>query len=248
MYNATYDTRVTYNANIPTYSTNFTYHNQILNWTSFADDIRGKAGSASLAYSRQNYISVEEEIEGLLVGSGYPTTFASNYDLTKIQLFGVNDVSVAQTIYPKDFPRQIENLMTNVTLSLRLRDQSIHPSPTQSAEIITATIKAFPRRYSYSKIVLWEAYGIAITCAVACVLVGAFLLAKNGVDANMSFSQILVTTRNDSLDELSAGQNRGGEYISKGLRSTPLMFGEIQTAEGPRVAFGRLDETIVFKK
>jgi hypothetical protein len=63
-----------------------------------------------------------------------------------------------------------------------------------------ATVITYPATYSYSTAVLWEAYGVAIFVSAMCIVVGAYMLWDNGVNADMSFSQVLVTTRNRSLD------------------------------------------------
>jgi hypothetical protein len=41
---------------------------------------------------------------------------------------------------------------------------------------------------------------VAIFVSVMCIVVGAYMLWDNGVNADMSFSQVLVATRNRSLD------------------------------------------------
>ena len=42
----------------------------------------------------------------------------------------------------------------------------------------------------------------------------------------MSFSQVLVTTHNRSLDQLCQGSTLGGETISKEVRKAELQFGD----------------------
>jgi len=242
MYNATYYTRITYAANLPIFDTTFTYHGRLLNWTGYKDDLQSRGLSGSLAAARQNFMSIKEQIELLLTGRTYLSTFADNKEGTEIQLFGANDLTYVHPEFPSNLPKQIEDLMTNVTLSFRLRNQNTEPSPQQRASIITATVTAFPARYTYSSVVLWGAYGIALGCTAACIFVGSCMLSINGVDANMSFSQILVTTRHESLDRLCTGQDRGGEFISEELRQVRLRYGKIQTMEGGRAAFGTSDE------
>jgi hypothetical protein len=40
-----------------------------------------------------------------------------------------------------------------------------------------------------------------------------YMLYENGVEAAMSFSQLVVTTRNNTIDYYCAGAGLGGEYI-----------------------------------
>ena len=75
------------------------------------------------------------------------------------------------------------------------------------------------------------------------VVPGSFMLLDNGVDSSMSFSQVLVTSRNKTLDQLSIGMDKGGESISDTLKNTRLRYGAIK-GEEPRAAFG-LDEEIL---
>jgi len=248
MFNATYNTVITYMNNLPNYNTSFTYHGQLANWTSYADDLQVLGLSYDLATSRQNFMSITQQIETMLAGITYQTTFADNTEGTQIALFGVNDLTGVHPVYPTNLPEQIEDLMTNVTLSLRLRNQSTQPSDDQQTFIITASITAYPARYNYAVAVLWEAYGTAIACTAVCILVGSCMLFINGVDADRSFSQILVTTRHESLDRVCAGQDRGGEFRSDELRRLPLKYGRIQTIEGPRFAFATSDEVEAFRK
>jgi hypothetical protein len=85
---------------------------------------------------------------------------------------------------------------------------------------------------------LWEAYGVAIFVSAICIVVGAYMLWDNGVDADMSFSQVLVTTRNRSLDQVCAGANLGGDQITEELKDTPLRFGMLQTGDSQHPCFG----------
>src|SRR5579862_663682 len=64
-----------------------------------------------------------------------------------------------------------------------------------------------------------------------------------GVDADLSFSQVLVSTRNKSLDRVCTGTNLGGDPITKELKDTQLRFGMLLTRESPHPCFG-LDNEI----
>jgi len=47
----------------------------------------------------------------------------------------------------------------------------------------------------------------------------------------MSFSQILVTMRNATLDTLCEGATTGGKYMDKGLLRTKVQFGKLSEKE-----------------
>ena len=68
------------------------------------------------------------------------------------------------------------------------------------------------------------------------------MLWDNGVDADLSFSQVLVSTRNKSLDRVCMGTNLGGDQITEGLKDTQLRFGMLLTGESPYACFGLGDE------
>jgi hypothetical protein len=55
---------------------------------------------------------------------------------------------------------------------------------------------------------------------------------------SMKFSQVLVTTRNRSLDQVCAGTNLGGDQITEELKDTPLRFGILQTGDSQHPCFG----------
>lgn len=64
------------------------------------------------------------------------------------------------------------------------------------------------------------------------------MLWDNGVDADMSFSQVLVATRNPSLDQICVGANLGGDQITEELKESQLRFGMLLTGESPHPCFG----------
>jgi hypothetical protein len=63
------------------------------------------------------------------------------------------------------------------------------------------------------------------------------MLFNNGVAADMSFSQVLVTTRNPTIDAICAGAGLGGDNITGEMLGTELKFGELLGGEG-HASFG----------
>jgi hypothetical protein len=147
-----------------------------------------------------------------------------------------NIVSLGKTVeYPVDFALQIENLMVNVTLSLfqfTKSNQTIYPGvnntqsqpPATFTTIITDSQQTYSQIYLYNTWQLWASYGPALALGVLCIFIGSHALFKNGVAGDMSFSQVLVTTRNPSLDRLAANNTLGGSHISKDLKSARVKF------------------------
>jgi hypothetical protein len=74
---------------------------------------------------------------------------------------------------------------------------------------------------------LWVAYGSMPNMTIQCT-----------VDADMSFSQVLVATRNPSLDQICVGANLGGDQITEELKDSQLRFGMLLTGESPHPCFG----------
>jgi len=72
---------------------------------------------------------------------------------------------------------------------------------------------------------------VAIIVRVVSVVLGYLMLFNNGVDSSMAFSQVLVTTRNKILDQLSLGMGKGGKSISDTLKNTRLRYVVIKGEE-----------------
>jgi hypothetical protein len=112
--------------------------------------------------------------------------------------------------------------------------------------ITNAMVTSFITHYSYSAKTLWEIYGVSVAISALCVVFGGFMLFRNGVDSNMSFSQVLVTTRNPSLDRLCSGAGLGGETIPEDLSKVRLKYGELIFDEedglSTHACFGLVDE------
>jgi len=70
-----------------------------------------------------------------------------------------------------------------------------------------------PVIYAYDAVTLWEGYACAIGITMIGVIVGGYMLYRNGVAGEMTFSQVLVTTRNPTLDKICEGYRR---YLNSG--------------------------------
>ena len=244
LYAANYTTNVRYTENVPSISSEVVLTEPIYS-SSFADLVRmelGQIPTNNRSLSLTNFYAIEQAVEDLLTGF---LDFVQNEAGGGIN--GSSDVQLwsfvtYQTIspplvFPNDFSQKMEELLINTTLSLLYFVNN--PLPPQegftfgdhtfpAANIsVNATIATFPTLYSYSPRTLWGIYGISLAVGAICVVFGCFMLLINGVAADLSFSQVLVTTRNASLDRLSYGCCMGGATISGELRKTKLKFGEL---------------------
>lgn len=246
LYAANYTTNVSYRENIPSISSNVVLTEPIYS-SSFSDLVLMELDQIPInnrSLSLTNFYAIEQAVEDLLAGF---LVFAQNEDGGGIN--GTSDVQLwsfvsYQTIspplvFPNDFSRKMEELLINTTLSLvYFLDNPLprqdgfdfsfsHRTFPATNASVNATIASFPTLYSYSRRTLWVIYGISLGVSAICVVFGCFMLLVNGVDADLSFSQVLVTTRNTNLDRLSYGSCLGGTTISDELRKTKLKFGEL---------------------
>jgi hypothetical protein len=171
---------------------------------------------------------------------------------TQIGLADFVNISPFNFSVPQNFTRTLEDLLINTTFSITQR-----PPLPQIAGINISSLPAnytsalansttYPAVYVYSSAILWEIYAVAIVFSVFSVVVGCLMILNNGVDSSMSFSQVLVTTCNKTLDQLTTGMDKGGENISDMLKNTRVRYGLIQ-GEEPRAAFG-LDGEILHER
>jgi hypothetical protein len=216
-----------------------------------------------------NFWVIEKAIQGLLTGTLdvlYEDTMelqgTSNLQLWDFVEYGEDKVGLS---FPSNFSTTIEELLLNTTLSLIYFLQNpiqsqidglaadfgghVPPSIDSPANV---TMQIFSARYHYSASTLWAIYGTSLGVTILEIIFGVFMLFINGVDADMSFSQVLVTTRNPTLDELCYGSCMGGNKIDKNLRKTKLRFGKLNNEDGDRMAehacFGLEDEITTLRR
>ena len=257
LHNTTYDIAVQFLNNQLNVSTELTYHEQLNNNLSglVATDVFSDLNATNWALV--NYFTVSETLIGLLEGCAIENSVYGSIDYggSRIELSTLVDDLPFTIGFPDNFRQSIVDLLANITLSITsFVDQPLLPSisgdvvnPVAVYTPVNATVVTYPARYAYSASALWEIYGITLGCTAATIIIGTYLLLRNGVDADMSFAQILVTTRNKTLDELCAGVGLGGENISKTIRKTKLKFGELK-GEPSHVCFGKEAEISPLKK
>ena len=175
-----------------------------------------------------------------------PVAFDFQYVGTSVQLWdgGVNITQINASrseiagrniaIYFADnLPTLLEDLMINVTVSLMsLINNPLPPLLSENASahavtniLVPAVVTSYPTVYIYDKEMLWQVYGITLGVSALSILLGCYTLFRNSVTGDFSFSQVLVTTRNQTLDGISEGAELGGEYIHKELLKNELQYG-----------------------
>lgn len=151
--------------------------------------------------------------------------------------------------FPNDFPSAIQDLMANVTISLiDLRNYPLDPSITSEFNIsspiiqtlVPATFTSYPAVYAYSHVALWQIYATSLGFTLICVTLGCLMLYRNGVAGELSFTQVLVTTRNPTLDKISEGAGLGGKYITDQVQKVKVRYGRLEGTDG--IGFGMEDE------
>ena len=210
LYNATYTTHVNYTNNLPVVETNITHHQQITDdvENDYDNMLPGEAptGNPKTLWSLLNLYTIHRALETLLIGyitraSALGGVFVTE---TMIGMSSLVQSQIVEFIYADDFSQKIEDTLVNLTLSLTVFLQqppinSIEGSNATSAAIYTpakAMLLTYPARYLYTSYVLWGVYSAALACSAVSICIGYYMLFNNGVAADMSFSQVLVTTRN----------------------------------------------------
>ncbi|RTE82378.1 hypothetical protein BHE90_003042 [Fusarium euwallaceae] len=136
----------------------------------------------------------------------------------------LNETLFTSVEWPKlGFRQGIVDLVRNVSISL-LADPTLHIYDTSPG--ICETFSA-SNIWRYDPKALWIAYGaICLVCTVG-VVIGAIAMRLNGCSSDVSFSRIMCTTRNISLDQAAAGSRFGAHPLGEELEKLPLKFGEL---------------------
>lgn len=238
LFEATYTTTVQYSENIQTVNTSIVYQNQIPGSIQNASkDALFVQNMNQSEWTLLNMFSISESVTRMLVGNVEISSVFGGFEFVST-LIGVSDLATFtpfNVTVPDNFETLLEELLINTTLSLNYFltkptisqiDGSNITSPIIQS-LVPATQVSYPPAYSYSATTLWEIYAPALIVGILCLCAGCYMLAANGVDSDMSFAQVLVTTRNETLDRRCEGAWMGGEYLTKSLRDTKLKYGQL---------------------
>jgi len=254
LYNATYIANVSYEDTVQTVDTQVEYHNLILNGAALARDIMSAPNVSETftdldLWAPLNLYFMEALFSSML--TGYVAVVQSNVSVATVAAFWTG-VAQWNTTTGEDFVLTFNDLAINVpaflanaTLSLislgnPYKLMSLPVSSTLIVEaIVAATATSYPTVYSYAVATLWQLYASALGAATICLILGSVMLYTNGVVGQLTFSQVLVTTRNPTLDEISEGAGLGGEYITDRVRRAKVKYGKLSPTE---VGFGMDDQ------
>lgn len=147
----------------------------------------------------------------------------------------------------------VEELSRNQTLSLFSNERLWETDEAKKAEVPVRYFN-FYSVYEYTPRNLWVAYGTAIACSFAAVLLGLRALWVNGVCHDNSFSAVMAATRSRYLDRLTWGHSLGATPMDEKILKARLRFGVLEpedevAAKGMnRAGFGTEDSVTTLKK
>jgi hypothetical protein len=163
------------------------------------------------------------------------------WNSTDYQTLGIAGEESTALCRNKTLAQAIEDLSHNFTYSLL----SLNAANT-SVSVTSSSPKNF---YTYDSRNLLAVYMTALGVTAACVVIGFLALHENGVSQSVSFSNMLLTTRNPELDNLADGHCLGSFGLDKEVGQTKLRFGEIEGSEQyKRAAFGTKDSVTALSK
>lgn len=147
--------------------------------------------------------------------------------------------------FASDLHLGIEQLAQNVTMSL-------FAFSSHTTIVTTETTYMFIV-FQYARRTLIVTYLVAGVAALLCVFVGMVALWQNGVASDITFSRVLVTTRNPTLDHLSHGAWLGGLPFPRDLLKTKLRFGGLKIVDkvgdvSNHPGLGTADEVVPLRK
>lgn len=147
--------------------------------------------------------------------------------------------------FSKDLHLAIEELSHNLTISLLSISNLKVAMETRRTYVYLA--------YQYSQSTLLITYLAAGSATFVSLLIGLHALWSNGIASDVSFSRVLVTTRNPTLDRLSESSCLGGDPFPRSLLKTRLKFGELWRKnnagiEVPHAGFGTEEEVMPLRK
>ena len=145
-----------------------------------------------------------------------------------------------------------EQLSLNYTMSLlAYQDLGLRQMTTSNC-----TSTTYSNVWRYEKRNLIIAYSLGMVVSLISLVLGGVALSRNGVISEISFSQVLATTRNPELDKLVQGNCLGRSDLQpRSLYLTRLSLGELKekdekiSASGARhAAFGIPDNVVPIRR
>lgn len=159
------------------------------------------------------------------------------------------------TAYPlTNLQGEFQNFFEEIIITL-LSEEYLEIS---EREIVECNMTRYRNNFRYQRTSLWVGYAFSIAVAAASIIVGGFSLIANGITSDTTFSKILVTTRNHTIDKLVEeyeGVCLGGDPFPKELEDTQFRFGvideksaQVRGRHQKHAAFGIADEVIPIQR
>lgn len=256
-YNATYHLNITYSNDAPTYDVKLTNNGPIFGLPWGTAVYEGLPSNSSLNV-QANWVSLVKAVFNDYLNGEWTQAPTSIYALPSTK---IDQTALAGAVnfhagdlwqINQDLITGVPDLLTNLTLST----MSINASNITTECTAHETIQS----YSYAPLWLILPYSIAIVLGLLSLLCATFLLRAVGVRTGNMFSQILVTTRNAQLDELTIGNSLSSAGAAA-LKKEKLRLGELRTVgsvedisyspiqEGTgRAAFGRPEHVLKIER
>ncbi|ODQ52833.1 hypothetical protein SAICODRAFT_25745 [Saitoella complicata NRRL Y-17804] len=252
LHNATYDLNVNYVNNIPQVNIETVVHEPLS--STLVDDKLQDALNASLGYpetttmvsgqtfnvepymdeeswSLLNFVAIKDAFVQYLRGtvtSGQgtvpPVADSGLLVLSTSLVTGLNGSAENQVTFLPNLAGSFEELFRNVTVNLLSSK-----SPAVRTFTRNATVTVVHNIYYYSdheRFIFWVSSGAGLGVAVLCIFIGSFCLLRNSFAGERSFSYVLISTRNPSLDGLCEGSILGAK--DNQLNKQNLVFGPLR--------------------
>ncbi|KAL2817972.1 hypothetical protein BDW59DRAFT_165679 [Aspergillus cavernicola] len=226
--NTTYSVNVTFGNGIPTSSVttgNLTQADNV-DWGAQFNFANWATSEINATTRRAlDMVAVRDSLYDSLVGSismrfDEQNAFESNTSVTSTDLIELKVNETGSTFHlNRELKSGIPELMQNITLSVMGGNR---PSVRVNCTSLETELV-----YQYRPLWLLVSYLAGFGISVLCVGLGLYSLMINGLPIEDSFSQILVTTRNPALHEVSRGHCLSSKP-AKRLKAHRVKFGELK--------------------
>jgi hypothetical protein len=186
------------------------------NYVDPRDDVpryKKTAAYHAVGQSMRRFLRGKIELEAEFPGPSYPRV---DSDISQTRLVS------ARTSTPTDeLPDMIQKFYADLILSLFSAPQLLVVSETE----VEVQRSQYRTTFIYTPSQLWGCYAPVIFLTFIILCMGAFTIYKDGTTFSVGFSRIMVTTRNQTLDDISRGACLGNDPFPMELMRTKLQFG-----------------------
>jgi hypothetical protein len=160
----------------------------------------------------RDFLRGHVDLETPKPGPTYAQVFS---DITKTRLVGKNSEP------KKSLPQDIEEFYQDIVLSLL----SVPEMLVVGEENVMVNRSRIQSSFVYVPERLWQCYAPVIFVTLLILIFGILTIWQDGTTFSTGFSRILVTTRNNTIDNLTRGACLGNDPFPIELMHTRLKFG-----------------------